>query len=160
MFTNAKKRKYRTYLLATIIVLLCILIVIIAWPTPKSDNPNINANANTGTDSTLDGSNPFPDDIDDEDEENNKDYEEKTEKDRINDNNGVINPSSETYYVVKRADNAIKVFFMNSDGSLVELETTDIVYEILSVEDQKLFEEGIVVKTQEELAVLLQDFES
>ena len=42
----------------------------------------------------------------------------------------------------------------------MELETTEIVYELLSTADQKLFDEGCRVESQEELAVLLQDFES
>ena len=62
--------------------------------------------------------------------------------------------------MVKSIDGQIKVFFVNEDGEPLELETTDIVYELLSTADQKLFDEGCKVESQEELAVLLQDFES
>ena len=62
--------------------------------------------------------------------------------------------------MVKRADGQIKVFFINESGEPLELETTEIIYELLSDADQKLFDEGCRVESQEELAVLLQDFES
>ena len=67
---------------------------------------------------------------------------------------------SSTYYLVKSVDGQIKVFFINKSGEPLELETTQIVYELLSTADQKLFDEGCRVESQEELAVLLQDFES
>ena len=53
-----------------------------------------------------------------------------------------------------------KVFFINESGEPLELETTEIIYELLSDADQKLFDEGCRVESQEELAVLLQEFES
>ena len=62
--------------------------------------------------------------------------------------------------MVKSVDGQIKVFFINKSGEPLELETTQIVYELLSTADQKLFDEGCRVESQEELAVLLQDFES
>ena len=49
---------------------------------------------------------------------------------------------------------------MNGDGSMIELEHTSIVYEVLGIEDQKPFDAGWRISSQEELAVLLQDFES
>ena len=49
---------------------------------------------------------------------------------------------------------------MDEGEDPVELETTEIIYDLLSTADQKLFDEGFKVKNQEELAVLLQDFES
>ena len=62
--------------------------------------------------------------------------------------------------MVKNVDGQIKVFFMDEGEDPVELETTEIIYDLLSTADQKLFDEGFKVKNQEELAVLLQDFES
>ncbi len=50
--------------------------------------------------------------------------------------------------------------FPAAAGSEVKLETTDILYDLLPLDDQKAFEEGVKVNTQEELAALLQDFES
>ena len=74
--------------------------------------------------------------------------------------NSNISNSGGTYYLVKRAGDRIKVFFIDEQGNQIELETTEIVYDVLGTEDQKLFDEGYKVKSQEELAVLLQDFES
>ena len=58
---------------------------------------------------------------------------------------------------MKRAGEQVAVFFCEGDGNMVQLETTEIIYEMLGPEDQELFEEGIRVKNQEELSVLLQD---
>lgn len=49
---------------------------------------------------------------------------------------------------------------MDESGKQVKLENTDILYEFLPPDDQKSFDQGIKVATQEELAALLQDFES
>ena len=68
--------------------------------------------------------------------------------------------SADSYYLVKHADGQIKVYFVNGDGSMIELEHTSIVYEVLGIEDQKHFDAGWRISSQEELAVLLQDFES
>ena len=57
-------------------------------------------------------------------------------------------------------DVAFAVPFTDIETATGVLEDTEIIYEVLSMEDQKLFDEGITVKNQEELAVLLQDFES
>lgn len=82
------------------------------------------------------------------------------DENRAADEKGNISENNSTYYLVKRADGQIKVFFINESGEPLELETTEIIYELLSDADQKLFDEGCRVESQEELAVLLQDFES
>ena len=71
-----------------------------------------------------------------------------------------MNQSEQSYYLVKRAGEQIVVYFCDSNGNMVQLETTDILYEMLGPEDQKLFDQGIQAASQEELSVLLQDFES
>ena len=65
-----------------------------------------------------------------------------------------------SYYLVKHADGKIKVFFVSGDGSVIELEDTRIIYEVLGTEDQEHFDAGWRIDSQEDLAVLLQDFES
>ena len=62
--------------------------------------------------------------------------------------------------IIFRRSEAVKVFFVDSSGNELELETTQILYDMLSYDDQALFDKGYKVKSQEELAVLLQDFES
>ena len=82
------------------------------------------------------------------------------EKDQSAGEKNIISEKGASYYLVKSVDGRIKVFFVNEEGEKVELETTEIVYELLSTSDQKLFDEGVTLNSQEELAVLLQDFES
>ena len=140
MFTQ-KRKNYRTFIFVTIIFTLCLLIIAIAWPSDpdikNNDDPGAKANSEQ-----LSQENEEP-----------EDYFPPREKTNISN-------ESESYYLVKRAGDVIKVFFVDHSGNEVELETTSILYDMLSFDDQALFEEGYKVKTQEELAVLLQDFES
>ena len=71
-----------------------------------------------------------------------------------------ISEETQSYYVVRKDGSQICVYFSSGSGSEVKLETTDILYDLLPLDDQKAFEEGVKVNTQEELAALLQDFES
>lgn len=155
MFTTKKRKNYMTFIYSAIIVVLCLLIVAIAWPAAPSDptdptepsNPSDPVNASKQTEPTepKESSEPV--------------NPPETSSEQINEKDNISEDSS-TYYLVKSVDGQIKVFFVNKDGDHLELETTEIVYELLSTADQKLFDEGCRVESQEELAVLLQDFES
>lgn len=172
MFTR-KRKDYRTFIFTSVILALCLLIILIAWPTdPEAasvENTGEKANSeliseeNQSPDSdgergetydeeyTEDGGEKYEEDEEDEaDEEDNFPAEEKDG----------ISGGAESYYLVKKAGEAIKVFFVDHSGNELELETTSIMYDMLSYDDQRLFDEGYKVKSQEELAVLLQDFES
>mgnify|MGYP002169651817 CR=1 FL=1 len=85
---------------------------------------------------------------------------EELELEVVRDAKGNMITEGQSYYLVKKAGDAIKVFFVDKSGNEVELETTNIIYDVLGFEDQRLFEEGYKVGSQEELAMLLQDFES
>ncbi|MDD5927030.1 MAG: hypothetical protein PUD12_02425 [Firmicutes bacterium] len=142
MFTTKKRKNYMTFIYSAIIVVLCLLIVAIAWPN-KADN--VPAAQTGAADST----------------QNKPDTEENIkEKDYNPGEKNNISDTFATYYLVKSVDGKVKVFFVNESGEPLELETTEIVYDLLSTADQKLFDEGCKVESQEELAVLLQDFES
>ena len=152
MFTQ-KRKNYRTFIFVTIIFTLCLLIIAIAWPSDpeikNNDDPGAKANSEQLS----------------QDNEDNEDNDDNDDNENIEDNfppgeKTNISNESESYYLVKRAGDVIKVFFVDHSGNEVELETTSILYDMLSFDDQALFEEGYKVKTQEELAVLLQDFES
>ena len=149
MFTTKKRKNYMTFIYSAIIVVLCLLIVAIAWPAAPADptEPSDPVNASKQTEQTE----PT------EPKESVKPPETSSEQTNEKDN---ISEDSSTYYLVKSVDGQIKVFFINKSGEPLELETTQIVYELLSTADQKLFDEGCRVESQEELAVLLQDFES
>ena len=167
MFTTKAKRSYRTAIMSVVIVLLCILIFIVAWPekpveqTPEADSQSGQSNvqppqsSQTGqlegpADPVLSGNvesvDPENDDMTGKDE----DFAEKEN----------MNQEDSSYYLVKRAGSQIVVYFCGSDGSLVQLETTDILYDMMGPEDQMQFDAGIRVDSQEQLSVLLQDFES
>ena len=160
MFTTKKRKNYLTFIYSAIIVVLCLLIVAIAWPAAPADptEPSDPVNASKQTEQTE----PT------EPKESVKPPETSSEQTNNNDNSqdpdfdekNNISEDSSTYYLVKSVDGQIKVFFINKSGEPLELETTQIVYELLSTADQKLFDEGCRVESQEELAVLLQDFES
>ncbi len=166
MFTQ-KRKNYKTFIYTAIIITLCLLIIAIAWPAPPEDNPSpnpderVNAglvdNENEDGETTNKNDNGAADseweDDDDDDEDNEEDNFPTVEKPNMM-------AEGQSYYLVKKAGDAIKVFFVDQSGNEVELETTNIIYDVLGFEDQRLFEEGYKVGSQEELAMLLQDFES
>lgn len=64
------------------------------------------------------------------------------------------------YYLIREVDGTILIFYYDKEGKESFLGETNIAFSLLSLSDQKLFEEGIVKNTKEELNELLQDFES
>ena len=155
MFTTKKRKNYMTFIYSAIIVVLCLLIVAIAWPAAPADptEPSDPVNASKQTEQTE------PTEPTEPKEPTEPVNPPETSSEQINEKDNISEDSS-TYYLVKSVDGQIKVFFINKSGEPLELETTQIVYELLSTADQKLFDEGCRVESQEELAVLLQDFES
>lgn len=146
MFATKKRKNYMTFIYSAIIVVLCLLIIAIAWPTEAETEP-VNKQSSTDMGRIAE---PDTDSESSDDEEKDQSAGEKN----------IISEKGASYYLVKSVDGRIKVFFVNEEGEKVELETTEIVYELLSTSDQKLFDEGVTLNSQEELAVLLQDFES
>lgn len=69
------------------------------------------------------------------------------------------NQNKQSYYLLKSDNNSIKIFFSDKTGQLIELETTDILYETLSETDQERLTEGIKAGNREELEMLLMDYE-
>lgn len=185
MFTQ-KKKNYRAFIYTAIIITLCLLIIAIAWPTAPSeendaygaeqkvsaglsadtdaasvkkieDDENANSTGDNGNDENRGSNSAYgSDDSDFDDEDEYYDGEDNFPPGENSD----ITGESQSYYLVKKAGESIKVFFVDHSGNEVELETTRILYEMLSYEDQALFDRGYKVSSQEELAVLLQDFES
>lgn len=146
MFATKKRKNYMTFIYSAIVVVLCLLIIAIAWPTEAETEP-VNKQSSTDMGRIAE---PDTDSESSDDEEKDQSAGEKN----------IISEKVASYYLVKSVDGRIKVFFVNEEGEKVELETTEIVYELLSTSDQKLFDEGVTLNSQEELAVLLQDFES
>ena len=158
MFIERRKKKnYRTFIYAALIVFLCLVIVVIAWPEDSSvlaaDSEQTDLQEQQEDKQTLNAGDfieRIENDLEEDEDEDEQDIPEVAD----------IEERAETYYLVRREDDRIKVFFVNEEGSEIELETTEIIYDVLGPEDQKLFDEGFRVDTQEQLAVLLQDFES
>lgn len=63
------------------------------------------------------------------------------------------------YYMVKAIDETVKVYWIDGTGEHLHKETT-IAYPLLSLEDQKLLDEGIKLDTDEELAGFLENYDS
>lgn len=178
MFTR-KKKNYRAFIYTAIVITLCLLIIAIAWPTAPSEENDVygaeqkvsaDLSADTGDTNAENGendeyTNSICDNENDENKGSDSAYGSEDEDYDGEDNfppgeNSDITGESQSYYLVKKAGDSIKVFFVDHSGNKVELETTRILYEMLSYEDQALFDQGYKVSSQEELAVLLQDFES
>ena len=164
MFTRQKKN-YRIFIYAALIITLCILVVALMWP--KAAEPDAVDQANAQTDAEDENS------IDADNKEREKDVsdnnvsgsneEDEPDEQRENEDThdkSVVGEKQDTYYVVKRNGDKISVFFSDENGEEIELETTDIIYELLTPEDQKNFDEGIKAESQEQLSSILQDFES
>lgn len=151
MFTR-NKRDYRTFIFSAVIVTLILLIIALAWPVPEEEaaaSDGQEQSVPTGKEEVAEKSDPTSKEV------GTEDFAEKNQPEDYD-----MHIQNQSYYLVKRAGNGIAVFFCEGDGDMVQLETTEILYEMLGPDDQKLFEEGIRVKNQEELSVLLQDFES
>ncbi len=173
MFSR-RKRNYAVFVYTALIILICILIVAILWPqSPDDSQANVSRTdaANTqNKDNEADKSNNFvDDDLDDndwqeilDDEMANSEVEsgKKVESDETDNNDASTNAELQSYYIVRKEGDYISVFFVNEDGQKMKLEDTSIVYDVLTLEDQARFDKGIVVEKQEQLASLLQDFES
>lgn len=139
MFTRQKKN-YKVFVYTALIITICGLLTALLWPgsVEPADAP-----AKTGTDTASQGG--------------DSSEEEKPPKKGDKD---VVDENRESYYLVKRQNDSIVVLFSDEDGNLVQLETTDIIYELLNPEDQKAFDAGIKAENREHLSSILQDFES
>ena len=63
------------------------------------------------------------------------------------------------YYLVKAAEGSVKVFWIDGTGEHLHRETT-IAYSLLSLEDQEMLDEGIILESDEELAGFLENYDS
>jgi len=172
MFTAKAKRNYKAAIWTAVILLLCVLITVLFWPAAPAEpsetemgtapgrNPDSSVlQADPGI---LTSQNPSLWTGTHQDETGNNQGQAQTGngEDFAEKNN--ISTERLSYYLVRRAGDRISVFFCSggeNGENMVQLETTEILYELLGPEDQKLFDEGIRVESQEELSILLQDFE-
>ena len=163
MFTQ-KKKNYQTFLYVAVVATLCFLVLALLWPQDAPEEPSADLSSTSlrgeDQDKTEDETPPAvqdPDENEDPEEDPDGELQDPSGSENQKDN---MPGSADSYYLVKHADGQIKVYFVSGDGSMIELERTEIVYEVLGTEDQKHFDAGWRINSQEELAVLLQDFES
>lgn len=136
MFSR-KKKNYRVFVVTALIIAICVLIVMIFWPEKPEVNDDMNVNVQAETDK--------------------EDIAPKVdiEKEQLEDTKQV----QKSYYIVKKNDDMISVFFVTEDGKELKLEDTEILYDLLPEEDQANFNKGIILEEYEQLSSLLQDFE-
>lgn len=148
MFTRKKsliERKGFYIALVAILGIGYLITSLLTSPEEPTESKNISANVNQTV------------------KQNNNESEEASEKNNLNSDiieNNVQENQSDEYYLVKESDGIIKVYQYDKNGKESLLRTTDILFSLLSEEDQNLFSEGVVVKSENELLELLQDFES
>lgn len=167
MFMRQKKR-YRTFVYVALVATLCLLIIALLWPKEAPfEEKGIEAGAEVGeaekTDdsaeknSSQDGSRESSGN---EGKIDNNENPEESGSNGIQEEESGIGSDIMSYYVVRKSGSLISVFFNDGKGNEVKLEDTEILYELLTPEDQLAFDEGIKASSQEELSALLQDFES
>ena len=153
---SRKRNKTKKYIYSGFVLVLCLLVLGVAWPFSEAQESDT---------ATVDNVSSKNEEYVDSDTAANEDSSltgtENTDSENTDENNQdeSIMESAEAYYLVKRNGDRITVYYCVGEQS-IELETTGIVYDVLGPDDQKLFDEGIKVSSQEELGVLLQDFES
>lgn len=149
MFARKTKKNYAILFWAAAVLCLCVLIIYFAWPEdPAYPSKQDDAQKISQNEKDMTVVNKYLQEGDGAD----YDYEDENEDD------GII-PHQTPYYLVKRAGDAIVVFFCDENGNMVQLERTEILYEMLGPDDQELFDQGVQIESQEELSTLLQDFE-
>ena len=158
MFTRQKKN-YRIFVYTALVITLCLLVAALFWP--KDSTPQDDAKVNAQTETGQEGQEQ-QEQIQDSGSDDGGSAAEQTGGSGDGDvrENDDISSGLHSYYVVRKDGSNVSVFFVDEKGNQVKLEDTDIVYDVLTPDDQKSFDEGITVADQEELAALLQDFES
>ncbi|WP_312091219.1 hypothetical protein [Aminipila sp.] len=154
MFTRKKslvKRKEFYIALVAILGIGYLMSSLLMSPGDEKENQNISANVKQTVEQKMNNK-----DIDDNEEDNDIVSENNT----LNSDNNVQENQLGEYYLVKESDGIIKVYQYDKKGKEHLLRSTDILYSLLSEDDQELFSEGVEIKTEDELLELLQDFES
>ena len=136
MFSR-KKKNYRVFVVTALVIAICVLIVMIFWPEKPEANNEVNANVQAET----------------------RQEDTKPKVDIENEQLEDTKQEQKSYYIVKKNEDMISVFFVTEDGKELKLEDTEILYDLLPEEDQANFNQGIVLEEYEQLASLLQDFE-
>ncbi len=83
----------------------------------------------------------------------------ETEENKKEDENTGTETAPESY-LIKEVDGVVKVFLCDGEGNEELYLITSIPFELLSESDQKLFEEGVYMETEDDLGNFLENFDS
>lgn len=86
-------------------------------------------------------------------------FNDQLKKDK-KDYDNVLNKKEMAYYLLKEADGQIKLYHYDENGNEQVLKITDIPFNLISEADQEYFKNGVIIKDENKLNELLQDFES
>ena len=145
-----KRRKYRNWIPAAIATASVALAVVLLLGYLGRNNDEPYQKVNT-TDKVH------------QQEEEKGSASDESEEPEVNDKDNNIDDEMgvfQAYYLVKYDKDRICVYFSDRSGKITELEETSIVYETLSEDDQKRFEDGVKVENRNELNRILMDYES
>ena len=156
MFSQKKKSHTWVYVCAALVIaIIAVFILIGALGSRSSSEDALQTNLEARADEKSE-----------QNQTEGEDSAEKTEDSRQTENNtmpeekNTQNQFYQSYYLVKYDKNSIKIFFSDETGKMTQLEETTIVYETLSSEDQKRFQEGVKVESRDDLNRLIMDYES
>lgn len=68
-------------------------------------------------------------------------------------------PLNQGYFVIEE-DGYIHIYQVDAQGNKAVLRTSEILFDLLSAEDQEMFRLGVELENEDQLMELLQDFES
>lgn len=138
LFTNRKKSFFGNKLFYLALIMIFAFGFWMSRPADDADSPNDDVLTNVGVSSD----------------------EQEGKRDGDDNQNSVVTAKQEAYYLLKESEGQIELLHYDETGEEKLIRVTDIPYALISPSDQLEFEEGIMVKDEEELDEILQDFES
>ena len=161
-----KNQKY----LAAACVSLCIVLFLggyLFFGASETDPGTTSANAEGQTDDALSGAafgeqTPNDSDMDEDEETGDVDEDEETGDVDVTASDVDLSDvdAEDGDYLIIAKNEKIAIYFIDDFGAKQFIQQTDIPYGLLSENDQKLFDKGIVLTSLTEVYELLQDFES
>ncbi|MDD2503506.1 MAG: hypothetical protein PHG58_06610 [Clostridia bacterium] len=150
MFSNQKKSFFKSKWFYGMIA--AFLLAFGIWI--NYDDESQNANTATKVEQEAPSTTQSPAEVNTGDKDAEEETTDKTEE------SGSSEETQETYYLVREVEGIVKVFRCNEKGEEQLYQITSIPFQLLSKDDQQLFIEGVHIKTLDELAGFLENFDS
>ena len=77
----------------------------------------------------------------------------------VKENTTQVSETVSGYYVARAEGERVLVYWVDGSGEHLHRETT-IAYPLLSLEDQEMLDEGIILESDEKLASFLENYDS